>query len=74
MALGYAPARWSSLGKTLRSQRNPDAILLEIGPAGRARTGRLYDRMRGRVVFPNRDAGGSPCGFAGRLVAGDGPK
>jgi DNA primase len=72
--LGYAPASWDSLVKALRRQHIPDEILLETGLAGRARTGRLYDRMRGRVVFPIFGAQGSPRGFAGRLIAGDGPK
>ena len=72
--LGYAPTAWDRLLKALRSQGIPDEILLEAGLVGRARTGRLYDRMRGRVVFPIHDAHGSPSGFAGRLVDGDGPK
>ncbi|MEX2132807.1 MAG: toprim domain-containing protein, partial [Acidimicrobiia bacterium] len=72
--LGYAPASWDSLVRTLRSDGIPDETLLEVGLAGRARTGRLYDRMRGRVVFPIHDVGGSPRGFAGRLITGDGPK
>ena len=72
--IGYAPTSWDSLVKTLRSQHIPDEILLEAGLVGRARTGRLYDRMRGRVVFPIHDAYGSPRGLAGRLVDGDGPK
>lgn len=72
--LGYAPASWDSLVRTLRSDGVSDEMLLEVGLAGRARTGRLYDRMRGRVVFPICAANGSPRGFAGRLITGDGPK
>ncbi|MEX0667083.1 MAG: toprim domain-containing protein, partial [Acidimicrobiia bacterium] len=72
--LGYAPASWDRLVKALRSERVSDGILLEVGLAGRGRTGRLYDRMRGRIVFPIHDAQGSPSGFAGRLITGDGPK
>ena len=72
--LGYAPASWDSLVKTLRREGISDEILLEVGLAGRARTGRTYDRMRGRVIFPIHDASGSPRGFAGRLITGDGPK
>lgn len=72
--LGFAPAAWDTLVNHLRSQQVPDEILLEAGLAGRARTGHLYDRMRGRVIFPIFDAEGSPRGFAGRLLSGDGPK
>ncbi|MCH7584624.1 MAG: toprim domain-containing protein [Acidobacteria bacterium] len=72
--LGYAPANSDTLVRTLRSRGVSDGVLLDAGLAGRARTGRLYDRMRGRVVFPVCDNHGAPRGFAGRLIAGDGPK
>lgn len=72
--LGYAPAAWDTLVNHLRDQGTPDEVLLEAGLAGRARTGRLYDRMRGRLVFPIFDDKGSPRGFAGRLLTGEGPK
>lgn len=72
--LGYALPRWDTLVNHLRHQGIPDKVLLEAGLAGRARTGRLYDRMRGRIVFPILDGEGWPRGFAGRLLTGEGPK
>ena len=72
--LGYAPAAWDTLVNHLRDQGTSDEVLLEAGLAGRARTGRLYDRMRGRLVFPIFDGEGTPRGFAGRLLTGEGPK
>ena len=72
--LGYAPAAWDTLVSHLRGQGISDEVSLEAGLAGRARTGRLYDRMRARIVFPIFDAEGAPRGFAGRLLSGEGPK
>jgi DNA primase len=72
--LGYAAPRWDGLVNALRNQNISDEVLVEAGLAGRARTGRVYDRMRGRIIFPIHDADGSPRGLAGRLIAGQGPK
>jgi len=72
--VGYAPDSWDSLVNALQSQGLSDEVLLEAGLAGRARTGRVYNRMRGRIIFPVHDAHGSPRGLAGRLINGDGPK
>jgi DNA primase len=72
--LGYAAPRWDGMVKALRSQNISDELLVEAGLAGQARTGRVYDRMRGRIIFPIHDAEGSPRGLAGRLITGHGPK
>jgi DNA primase len=62
------------LTAALREEGLSDDLLLEAGVAGRSRHGRLYDRMRNRVIFPIHDHQGVPRGFAGRLLSGDGPK
>jgi len=72
--LGYAPDSWDALTSAFRGQGFSDDLLLEAGVAGRSRSGRLYDRMRDRVIFPIRDEHGAPRGFAGRLLTGDGHK
>src|SRR5665811_506078 len=72
--LGYAPDSWDALTTALRGQGFSDDLLLEAGVAGRSQYGRLYDRMRNRVIFPIHDEHGAPRGFAGRLLTGDGPK
>jgi DNA primase len=72
--LGYAPDSWEALTGALRNDGVSDDLLLETGVAGQSRYGRLYDRMRNRVIFPIHDEHGAPRGFAGRLLAGDGPK
>ena len=72
--LGYAPGAWDALAMALREEGFSDDLLLEAGVAGRSRHGRLYDRMRSRVIFPIHDDQGASRGFAGRLLSGDGPK
>lgn len=72
--LGFSPASWQSLTASLRSDGFGDDVLAEAGVAGRSSTGRLYDRMRNRVIFPIHEQHGAPRGFAGRLLSGDGPK
>jgi DNA primase catalytic core len=72
--LGYAPGAWEALTVALREGGFSADLLLEAGVAGRSRHGRLYDRMRNRVIFPIYDEHGAPRGFAGRLLSGDGPK
>ena len=72
--LGYAPGAWEALTVALREEGFGEDLLLEAGVVGRSRHGRLYDRMRSRVVFPIHDDQGVPRGFAGRFLSGDGPK
>jgi len=72
--LGYAHGAWEALTVALREEGFSDDLLLEAGVAGRSRHGRLYDRMRNRVIFPIHDDQAVPRGLAGRLLSGDGPK
>jgi DNA primase len=69
--LGYAPGGWDTLARTLAAKRQvrPDE-LVEAGlaqPRQSARGG-VYDRFRERVIFPIRDASGSPVGLGGRIL------
>ena len=68
---GTRPGGWDSLGRTLASKRQVGAEeLVEAGlaqPRQSARGG-VYDRFRERVIFPIRDANGSPVGLGGRIL------
>lgn len=72
--LGYAPPSWNALTQHLRSQGLDDELVFAAGVAGRAESGRLYDLMRGRIIFPVLDEHGEPRGLAGRQIVGNGPK
>jgi DNA primase catalytic core len=72
--LGYAPPAWRTLTTALHGDGFTAPHLVAAGVAVRARDGRLYDTMRGRLVLPIHDRHGHPRGFAGRLIEGDGPR
>ncbi|MFL5777108.1 MAG: DNA primase [Chloroflexota bacterium] len=75
--LGFAPGGWDTLARQLASRRDVRGEeLVEVGLAQPRQSGRggVYDRFRERVIFPIRDANGSPVGLGGRLLQGDGPK
>ena len=75
--LGWAPAGWESMTKTLATKRDirPEE-LIEVGLASPRTNGRggVYDKFRSRVLFPIRDASGHAVGLGGRLLEGEGPK
>jgi DNA primase len=66
--VGYAPSAWDRvLTAALRSgYKEPE--LIAAGLAQRGRQGGLYDRFRGRIMFPLRDARGRVLGFGARAM------
>jgi DNA primase len=69
--LGWAPGGWDTLARQLASRRDiRGEELVEVGLAQPRQSGRggVYDRFRERVIFPIRDANGSPVGLGGRLL------
>ena len=76
--LGYAPDAWDELSKRLVEKRGYRPEELEsVGLAARGRrpasagSPGVYDRFRGRIIFPIRDASGGAMGLGGRIL-GDG--
>ncbi|MEJ7831469.1 MAG: MobF family relaxase [Nocardioides sp.] len=66
---GQAPAGWTSLTQHLCDRGVSDEELLATGLASTARTGRLIDRFRDRLMFPITHTGGNGVeilGFVGR--------
>jgi DNA primase len=73
--LGYAPNTWDALVGRLRKKGFSDAELTGAGLAGTSGRGGVYDRFRGRIIIPIRDASGRPVGLGGRIMPGaEGPK
>jgi DNA primase len=68
--IGFAPDTWDGLRKALAGV--PEEQLLEAGLLIRNDNGKVYDRFRGRVMFPIRDSRGRIIGFGGRVLGGDG--
>lgn len=78
--LGYSPEKGSPLAAYLKKQgfvekyivANPDARDRREQPGtglcGKGEDGHLYDRFRGRVMFPIHTVAGKIVAFAGRII------
>jgi DNA primase len=70
--VGFAPDRWDGLADELRRREISGQIGAQAGLLAERRQGPgHYDRLRGRVVFPIRDARGRILGFGGRALGKD---
>jgi len=68
--LGYAPDSWDTIANSLRDEQISAEIGVRAGLLAERRTGGgHYDRLRGRVTFPIRDARGRVIGFGGRAIS-----
>ncbi|MEK7111494.1 MAG: DNA primase, partial [Patescibacteria group bacterium] len=65
--IGYSPNQWDNLFKFLTKKGYPVELIEQSGLAISSST-HLYDRFRGRVMFPLRDVRGQILGFAGRKI------
>ena len=72
-SLGYSLNSWDSLTNYLRRLGVKDKQLLNAGLSLAGSRG-LYDRFRGRLIFPVRDIAGRVIAFGGRLIDGEGAK
>ncbi|OFR90851.1 MULTISPECIES: DNA primase [Micrococcus] len=70
--LGYAPQGWSHLLDALRKRGFRDEELRATGLFSEGQRG-LYDRFRGRLVWPIRDMTGNTIGFGARKLYEDDP-
>lgn len=73
--LGFAPEGWDGLLRRARTRGVTERQLLEAGLLiENPENGRVYDRFRGRVMFPIRDHLGRLVGFGGRVLDDSKPK
>ena len=73
--IGYSPAGFTALYDHLRRDRKiSEQAMVKAGLVARNQRGRMYDRFRGRIMFPIFDLRGDPVGFGARILEGDGPK
>lgn len=68
--IGFAPRGGESLTRHLRSRGFSEDEMVTGGLSGRGSRG-LYDRFRGRLVWPIRDTTGDTVGFGARRVLDD---
>ena len=73
--VGYSPSAWDRMLLGARKSGFTEEELIAAGLAQRGRGGALYDRFRGRIMFPLADARGKVLGFGARQMGeGRGPK
>lgn len=73
--VGYAPKGWENMTRALTAQGFSREELTAAGLVSAGQRG-VYDRFRGRVVWPIRDVTGQTIGFGARRLYDDdkGPK
>lgn len=73
--VGYAPQGWDNLLRHLRGRGFTEAELTATGMMSQGNRG-LYDRFRGRLIWPIREVTGDTVGFGARRLYEDdqGPK
>jgi DNA primase len=73
--LGYAPEGWETLLGFMKSERVPEEVLVGAGLAvARENRAGVYDRFRGRLLFPIHDLQGRVVAFGGRAFGDEQPK
>jgi DNA primase len=73
--VGYAPDTWDSV-LTLLKEKGADNNLIELSGlvSINEEKKRVYDRFRGRIIFPVLDANGQPVAFGARILDKGEPK
>lgn len=74
--LGYAPDAWEAFAGYAAKKDFKQAELLDAGLVIKSdkQPGRVYDRFRGRVIFPIMDLQDRVIGFGGRVIGDGTPK
>ncbi len=70
--VGFAPDSWDSLVKAMRAKGYTDQELKDSGLVTVSqKNGNLFDRFRGRLMFPIIDVRGNIIAFGGRIIKND---
>ena len=71
--VGFVPDAWRELYSHLKTLNFSDAEIEKAGLAKKTEKG-IYDRFRGRIIFPIMDSGGRVIAFSGRIFGEGEPK
>ncbi|MGI9035755.1 MAG: DNA primase [Pyrinomonadaceae bacterium] len=67
--IGYAPDSWDALMSHLKSKGADEKLIEQSGLVSvNEEKNRVYDRFRGRVMFPVLDLNGKPVAFGARIL------
>ena len=70
--VGFAPDTWDSLTNAMKAKGYTEEELKESGLVTVSqKNGRIFDRFRGRLMFPIIDVRGNVIGFGGRIIKND---
>ena len=70
--VGFAPDTWDSLVKAMTAKGYTEQELKDSGLVTVSqKNGRIFDRFRGRLMFPIIDVRGNVIGFGGRIIKND---
>ncbi|EPR13963.1 DNA primase [Ruminiclostridium papyrosolvens] len=73
--IGYAEDRFDTLYKHLKSKGFSDSSIIKSGLViYKEESGKIYDRFRGRIMFPIFDIRGNVIAFGGRVLDSSQPK
>ena len=73
--IGYAPDSWDALMSHLKSKGADGKLVEQSGLVSvNEEKNRVYDRFRGRVMFPVLDLNGKPVAFGARILDRGEPK
>ncbi len=69
--LGYSPDVWDALTQNALKNKHAESYLEKTGLSIKNEKGQLFDRFRGRVMFPIHNFTGRVIGFGGRTLKTD---
>ncbi len=73
--IGFSPDKWDSLLNLLKEKGADDELIKQSGLVSvNEEKERVFDRFRGRIMFPVIDVNGKPVAFGARAMGADEPK
>ncbi len=73
-SLGWSPEGWNNLKEFLQGKGFAPQDGVTAGVLSSNRQGRIFDRFRGRLIFPITALSGAVVAFGGRVIADGEPK
>jgi DNA primase len=72
--LGYSPDDWHGLDNFLKGKGRTSEDGVDAGLLSKNEKGNIYDRFRGRLIFPIQNLSGRVIAFGGRIITDGEPK
>lgn len=73
--IGFAPDAWNTVLNLLKERGVDEELIKKSGLVSiNEEKERIYDRFRGRIIFPVLDLNSNPLAFGGRTLGKDEPK